>query len=151
MKQDIYSTRGQLEFFSEARRFCSYICTVSLNVGYTLAYSQSFKYRQRKGNNVEKCEKKQHKGNRTHPYRERSCDRRRGNLRLTDSQVGGQKLSKVNNLMNFKFPKKAEREDICSYLRILYSELRMLFYLSNRTSQNFTQNFYRGKSVEFKF
>lgn len=60
--------------------------------------------------------------------------RRRGDLRMTDNEVGGWKLSKVNNLMNFKFPKIGGKEDICTYLRTLYSELRMLFYLSNITS-----------------
>ena len=31
--------------------------------------------------------------------------RRKGAFRLTDSEVGGWKFSKVSNLMNFKFPK----------------------------------------------
>jgi hypothetical protein len=34
---------------------------------------------------------------------------------------------------NFKFPKIERKEDVCSYFRVLYSELRMLFYLSNTT------------------
>lgn len=46
--------------------------------------------------------------------------RRRGDLRLTDNKVGGWKFSKVNNLMNFKFPKIGKKEDICSSLRTLY-------------------------------
>lgn len=59
--------------------------------------------------------------------------RRRRDLRLTDNEVGGWKFSKVNNLMNFKYPKIRKREGIYSYGRALYSELRMLFYLSNTT------------------
>lgn len=57
--------------------------------------------------------------------------RRRGDFRLIDNKVGGWKFLKVNNLMNFKFLKIGKKEDICFFLRILYSELRMLFYLSN--------------------
>lgn len=56
--------------------------------------------------------------------------RRRGDLRLTDNEVGGWKPLKVNNLMNFTISKNRGGEDICSYLRTLYLELRMLFYLS---------------------
>lgn len=43
--------------------------------------------------------------------------RRKGAFRLTDSEVGGWKFSKVSNLMNFKFPKMGGGggEDICSY------------------------------------
>lgn len=38
--------------------------------------------------------------------------RRRGDLRLTDNEVGGWKFSKVNNLTNFKFPKIGGGEKI---------------------------------------
>lgn len=35
----------------------------------------------------------------------------RGNLTLTDNEVGGWKFSKVNNLIKFKYP-KIEKEKI---------------------------------------
>ena len=49
--------------------------------------------------------------------------------------------------MNFKFPKKGGKEDICSYLRTLYSELRMLFYLSKITC---TEERVWNLSIRFK-
>ena len=60
-----------------------------VTVGYTHAYSQGFKDRQRKGNNVEKCDKSSTKGRERILIGREAVTRRRGDLRMTDNEVGG--------------------------------------------------------------
>lgn len=72
--------------------------------------------------------------------------KRMGDLTLSHDKVGGWKFSEVNDLMNFKFP-KIEKLKICFYLRTLYSELRMLFYLSNIIP---TENRVSNLSIRFE-
>lgn len=70
--------------------------------------------------------------------------RRRGDLRLTDNEVGGWKFSEVNNLTNFKFPKIGGKEDICSYLTTHILGVKNVILLKHYNS-------YREKSSESKY
>lgn len=110
MKWDTYSTWEELEFFSESR-FCSFIYIMRVNVGHACAQSQAFKDRYTKNNNVKKCEKWSTEGTEYILIGKEAVTRWRGNLTLTDNEVGGWKFSKVNNLIKFKYP-KIEKEKI---------------------------------------
>ena len=76
-----------------------------VNAGCARAHSQAFKDRWKKGTDVEKHEKYSTRGTEYILLGRETVSRRRDDLRLTDKEVRGWKFSKVNNLMNFKFPK----------------------------------------------
>lgn len=140
MKWDTYSTWGEVELFPENRRFCYFTCTVCVRVGYArahnkpyaCAHSQAFNDRYAEGDDAEKCETWSTEGTEYILLGREAVTRRRGHLRLTDSEVGDGNFQRL--IMNFKYPKiEGKKKDICSYWRTLYSELRMLFYWSNTT------------------